>query len=61
MPTDDSAALIERLCRLIFDGEVERLPRLRPRRIGWHWPRRRLQRWEVAGVGVVRNGACQAR
>jgi hypothetical protein len=54
MPTNDTDALIERLCRLLFDGGVEQLPRLRPRRIGWHWPRRRLQRWEVAGAGVVR-------
>jgi hypothetical protein len=50
VPALDQQAL-ERLHRLVFDRQpLPPLPRLRPVRVGWHWPRRRMRRWGAVGL-----------
>ena len=48
---------LERLHRLVFGPaqQLPALPRLRPVRAGWGWPRRRLRRWLPGGVVKVRD------
>ena len=50
---------LERLHRLVFDGEVLQLPRLRPLLIGRPHPKRQLQIW--GGGRVIRRRAGQDR